>query len=225
MHLRLARDPSRCDRGCSEMSIELDADKAKLLLDDLTLDRIINAVGETPTKPDRDMLRRDLLDCYAQYCRASAGRPGIIKRQIDRLNSIQKHARWLVELLKADDADLKIIRGEWPLNPDHPAHLLPQVTFLLELIDKMRGAKEKPGDIAESIQARLGMSGSPLQWLINVLLRGVYEKHFGAKAGISRNADGTPSGPYFHFVRQVLVALKSKCADETIASYLEKPEK
>jgi hypothetical protein len=100
MHLRLARDPSRCDRGCSEMSIELDADKAKLLLDDLTLDRIINAVGETPTKPDRDMLRRDLLDCYAQYCRASAGRPGIIKRQIDRLNSIQKHARWLVELLK-----------------------------------------------------------------------------------------------------------------------------
>ena len=25
MHLRLARDPSRCDRGCSEMSIELDA--------------------------------------------------------------------------------------------------------------------------------------------------------------------------------------------------------
>ena len=207
------------------MTIELNAENAKCWLDDLRIDRIIDAVGETPAKPDRDMLRHDLLDCYRRYSRASAGRPGIIKRQNDRLNSIQKHARRLVELLKADDDDLKIIRGEWPLNHERPAHLRPQMTFLVELLDRMRGIKEKPGDIADWVKARHGISGSPRQWLINILLREVYEKHFGTKAGISRNADGTPSGPCFRFVRQVLVESKIACADETILSYLENPEK
>ena len=205
------------------MSIELDADRAKYWLDDLTLDRIINAVGETPTKPDRDMLRRDLLDCYAQYSRALAGRPGIIKRQSERLNSIQKHARKLVELLEDDDSDFKIIQGEWPLNPERPAHLLPQMIFLVELIDMMKGVKEKPGDIAEWIQARLGISGSALHLLTNTLLPAVYTKHFDREAGISRNpADGALHGPYFFFARQVLAEAEIECADETIARYIGK---
>ena len=52
----------------------IDADVAKLLLDDPTLDRIIAEVGETITKPDRDVLRHDLLNCYRQYSIASAWR-------------------------------------------------------------------------------------------------------------------------------------------------------
>jgi hypothetical protein len=41
----------------------IDADAAKLWLDDPALDRIIAEVGETITKPDRDVLRHDLLIC------------------------------------------------------------------------------------------------------------------------------------------------------------------
>ena len=49
----------------------IDADAAKLLLDDPALDRIIAEVRETITKPDRDVLRHDLLFCYGQYSIAS----------------------------------------------------------------------------------------------------------------------------------------------------------
>ena len=69
------------------------------------------------------------------------------------------------------------------------------------------------------------MSGSALKWLISVLLRAVYEQHFDAKAGRSRQANNAPTGPYFRFVRQVLAAFGIRCSDETIVRYLEKPEK
>jgi hypothetical protein len=131
------------------MDIEISADKAKALLDNLTLDHIIDAVGETPTKPDRDALRRDLLICYGHYCIASGpGRSGFIGRQRTRLNSIQKHAKRLAELLKADDADLRIIRRLWPISAENPAHLLPQINFLVEMIDNMSGMQAPSGDIA-----------------------------------------------------------------------------
>jgi hypothetical protein len=200
------------------MDIEINPDKAKLWLDDLTLDRIIAAVGETLIKPDRDVLRRDLLLCYGRYCIASGpGQSGFVGRQRSRFSSIQKHAKKLVDLLSADDADLGIIRMMWPISCDRPAHLLPQMVFLVETIDKMKVMQGKPSDIAERTNAHLGRSGSALQWLINTLLRAVYSNHFRRKAGISRN-DGALGGPYMRFARQVLAELKIECSDETIAS-------
>jgi hypothetical protein len=53
------------------MDIKLDADKAKALLDDPAVDRIIAAVGETLAMSDRDTLRQDLLICYGRYSIAS----------------------------------------------------------------------------------------------------------------------------------------------------------
>jgi hypothetical protein len=201
--------------------MDIDADRAKLLLDDLTLDRIITAVGETPIKPNRDVLRRDLLLCIGQHSIASGpGRSGFVSRQISRLNSIQKHAKKLVNLLKADDADVGIIRGVWPINPECPAHILPQMVILVEKIDKMTGMQGKPGDIAERTNTRLGTSGSALQWLTNTLLPAVYFKHFGREAGISRNLDGTLGGPYIRFAHQVLAEAEIECSDETVASAL-----
>jgi hypothetical protein len=167
-------------------------------------------VGETLTKPDRDALRRDLLRCYRRYSIASGpGRSGFVKRQSARLNSIQKHAKKLAELLKADDADLRIIRWLWPISPERPAHLLPQMVFLVEMIDKMTGMQGKPGDIAERTNAHLGASGSALRWLANTLLPKVYSEHFGREARKSRNPyDGTLRGPYMRFARQVFDELK-----------------
>jgi hypothetical protein len=215
-------DKTKCGPGgAGEINIELDADKAKLLLDDQALDRIIAAVGKTLTKPDRDVLRRDLLICYGQYSIASGpGQSGFVRRQKSRLNSIQKHAKKLVDLLKADDADVRIIRKLWPISPERPAHLLPQMVFFVETIDKMTGMHGKPGDIAERTNARLGKSGSALQWLTNALLTAIYSKHFAREAGISRNLDGSLGGPYIRFARQVLAELKIECSDETIASAL-----
>ena len=139
----------------------------------------------------------------------------------DRLNSIRKHAKKLVELLKADDADLGIIRSVWPITPERPAHLLPQMIFLVEMIDAMTGMQGRPGDIAKRTKAKHGMSGSPLQWLTGTLLPVVYSKHFGRKAGRSRNpADDVLGGPYMRFARRVLAELKIECSDETIAKAL-----
>jgi hypothetical protein len=181
----------------------IDADAAKLWLDDPTLDRIIAEVGETITKPDRDVLRHDLLTCYGQY-------------------SIRKNAKKLVGLLKADDADVGIIRALWPISPERPAHLLPQMIFLVERIDAMTGMEGRPGDIAERTKAKQGMSGSALQWLTGTLLPDAYSKHFHRKAGRSRNpADDGLGGPYMRFARRVLAEMKIECSDETIAKALQ----
>ena len=75
---------------------------------------------------------------------------------------MRKHASKLVELLKADDTYLGIIRSVWPITPERPAHLLPQMIFLIEAIDAMTGMQGKPGDLAERTKAKLGISGSPL---------------------------------------------------------------
>ena len=200
--------------------IKFDADRAKDLLDDEAVDRIVAEVGETLIKPERDALRLDLVICFAKHSIASAGQPGVFRSQGSRLNSIQKHAKKLVELLKADDDDLGIIRREWPISPERPAHLLPQIGFLVETIDKMTGRHSKPADIAERTKARLGISGSPLQSLTGMWLPAVYKNHFGKDAGISRNQRGVPGGPYMRFARQVLVEFEVKCSDETVASAL-----
>ena len=203
------------------MDIKLDADTAKVLLDDPAVDRIIAAVGETSAMPDRDTLRHDLLFCYGRYSIASGpGQSGFIKRQSDRLNSIRRHASKLMKLLKADDADRGIIRSVWPITPERPAHLLPQMTFLVETIDAMTGMQRRLGDLAEQTNAKLGVSGSALQWLTGTLLPAVYLKHFRKEARISRSSDGTPGGPYVRFARQGLAELKIECSDETIASAL-----
>jgi hypothetical protein len=203
------------------MDIKLNADNAKVWLDDSAVDRIIAAVGEKRAMPDRDTLRHDLLICYGQYSIASGpGQPGFVKRQSERLDSIRKHALKLRELLKADDADLGIIRWAWPITAERPAHLLPQMTFLVERIDAMTGMQGRPGDLAERTKAKLGMSGSALQWT-GALLPAVYSKHFQNEAKASRsNLDGTPGGPYIRFARQVLDEMKIECSDETIASAL-----
>jgi hypothetical protein len=203
------------------MNIKLDADIAKVWLDDPAVDRIIATVGEKRAMPDRGTLRHDLLSCYGLYSIASGpGQSGFVKRQIDRLNSIRKNASKVIERLKADDADLGIVRYCWPITPDRPAHLLPQMTFLVEMIDAMTGMQGRPGDLAERTKAKLGVTGSALQWLTGTLLPDVYLKHFREKARISRSSDGTLGGPYVRFARQVLAEAKIDCSDETIASAL-----
>ena len=169
--------------------------------------------------PERDKLWYDLLTCYGRYSIADGpGQPGFIKHQSERLNSIRKHALSSIKLLTADDAELGIIREIWPISPERPAHLLPQITFLVEEIDAMVGMRGRPGDIAGRTKAKLGMSGSPLQSLTGTLLAEVYSKHFKMKAGKSRNPNnGTLDGPYIRFVRQVLAEMKIECSDETIA--------
>jgi hypothetical protein len=204
------------------MDIKVNADSAKDWLDDSAVDRIIAAVCEKGAMPDRDTLRNDLLTCYGRYSIASGpGQPGFNKLQTERLNSIQKHASRLMKLLEADDADLRIIRHIWPIDPERPAHLLPQITFLVEKIDAMVGMQGRPGDIAERTKAKLGMSGSALQWLTGTLLPEVYSKHFQREAKRSRSSDNnTLGGPYIRFARQVLAEMKIECSDETIAGAL-----
>jgi hypothetical protein len=199
-------------------------DASKYLLDDPTLDRIINAVRR-PFKGNRNGLRHDLLNCYVQYSIASgAGSSELNKLQVNRLTSISHHAKKLVELLQKDDVDCGLIRPRWPKKPDCPAYPLEPLDFLVAFIEGIPGLKVKPGDLAKGAKARLGMSGSALKWLISILLPAVYEQHFDAKAGRSRQANSAPTGPYVRFVRQVLAEHEIRCSDETIVRYWEKPK-
>jgi len=84
----------------------------------------------------------------------------------------------------------------------------------------MPGMQGRPGDLAKGTKAKLGMSGSPVQWLTGALLPAVYLQHFCKEAGISRSPDGTLGGPYIRFAHQVLDEMKIECSDETIASAL-----
>ena len=194
-----------------EIDLKLDADKAKLLLDDPALDRIIDAVGQDrPGGLDRDTLRRDLLICYGQYSIASGPDP-----QNARLDSMQKHVRRLIDLLKAEEADLGLIRALWPIDPEHPAPLLSQLIFFDEIIDRLKQAA------LSTAQAGALLSASPLQQLTSVWLPQIYTKHFDKKAGRSRRlADGAVGGPYIRFAHQMLAESGIKCSDETIARYM-----
>jgi hypothetical protein len=202
------------------MDLQLDPDAAKLRLDDSTLDRIISAVGKASRVCDRDALRRDLLFCYGQdSILSNSGTAGFNKIQIDRLHAIRKHAKTLAVLLRADDADAKMIRGVWPIGPERPAHLLPQMLFLVELIDTMKGMQGKPRGIVERTKMHLGATGSPLQWLIGKLLPEVFTKHFGMEIKFHRDGDRTLVGPYINFCQQVLTeGGVEKCSPETIAA-------
>jgi hypothetical protein len=132
---------------------------------------------------------------------------------------MQKHARRLINLLKADDADLGLIRAVWPIDPEHPAHLLPQLEFLDEMIDRLKKA-------LPTANARTRLDTSPLQQLAGVWLPNAYERHFGRPAGRSRrSADRAPDGPYIRFARQFLIETRIRCSDETIARYMGFPAK
>ena len=166
---------------------------------------------------DRDELRVDILICYRMYgILSGVGSASFAKRQIERLNSIRKHANTLVELLKADDADMGITQA-W-----RPIELLPQLSLLVKSIDAIKERQEKPRVIVERVKKRLGTSYSAMQWLTGVLLPLVFSKHFRRPAKISRdpNARGALGGPYIRFARQVIVELGLECSDETIASAL-----
>jgi hypothetical protein len=206
------------------MDLQPDPAAAKLWLDDPKLDRIINAVGKASRVPDRDALRRDLLLCYGRHSILSGpGTARCNKTQIDRLDAIRKHAKTLAVLLKADDADAKMIRGVWPIDPERPAHLLPQMLFLVELIDTMKGMQGKPRGIVERTKMHLGATGSPLQWLIGKLLPEVFTEHFGIEIKSHRDGDRTLIGPYISFCQQVLAEGGIEaCSPETIAFALRK---
>ena len=75
-----------------------------------------------------------------------------------------------MELLKADEADVRIISALWPISPERPAHLFTQMVFLVEIIDGMPGLQSRPGDIAKRTRKSLDASGSALQWLTGTLL-------------------------------------------------------
>jgi hypothetical protein len=73
------------------MNIEPSADKAKLLLDDSMLDRIIEKVGGYFAHLDREGLRYELLDFYGRYSLASGpGQPGFNKRQSKQPMQLKK---------------------------------------------------------------------------------------------------------------------------------------
>jgi hypothetical protein len=197
------------------MNIQVSAEVAKILLDDLAVERIISAVGDTDVKPDLAALRFDLLVCYGRYSIASSA----AGPQSKRLDSMQKHARRLIQLLKEDEADLGLIRAIWPVDREHPAQLFTQMVFFVEIIDQLKAGLVVSHNRSHS-------DDSPLRRLTAIWLPEVYQKHFGKKAGKSRPHGGGPvGGPYPRFALQVLEEMGIRGTAETIATYIGFSEK
>jgi hypothetical protein len=195
---------------------------SEILLEDSALNRIISAVGELPREPDRDGLRQDLLECYGRYSILSApGVSGFNAEQMKRLGDIRTQAKKLEILLKADDKSLRIIRKNWPIDDVRPAHLLPQISFLIEILDQMTYLKTKPGEFAKRVKARHAVTASAMQWLVGTALPQIFVNRFGTAVKLRRNQDRVLVGPYIDFCMQVLIEGGIEtCSPETIAAAL-----
>jgi len=96
---------------------------------------------------------------------------------------------------------------------------------LIEAIDAARKPPEPQPEWAADTVAEIAdylavNNHSALTVLLGKLLPEVFEKHFRARAGLSRASQGALGGPYVRFARATLKELQISCKDETIARAL-----
>jgi hypothetical protein len=78
-----------------------------------------------------------------------------------------------VTLLKEDEADQRMISSKWPVDQEHPAQLLSQLVFFIELTDGMT-----PKDFTDGTKVSLGLTSSAFQDLAGNRLPTIFKRHF-----------------------------------------------
>jgi hypothetical protein len=184
-------------------------DSDREILDQGALDRIL-AATRSPLCRSQKSLRAALIKCYRSWCLLSDFGPKAAKEGIKRLTRLLGWAAEGARLLSADEDDKGHVRELWAFYGSAYPPLLPQIKLLEDLLKQVK------------LDA-VTLEGSPLENLIGVLLRYVFERHFCRPAKLSRDpSTNKPSGPYIRFAKQVCIEFGIECRPETIASAVKR---
>jgi hypothetical protein len=178
-------------------------------IDDLAIDRILEAVGQNfvPADLDRPAMRDAIEKAWATQRKIDEYRPGPRGRACSKqLAGIYEAAAALLSLLTTDND-----ASQWVTKIDPKAAL--SVRRLVAVVDSLKGTLDESAKETTANHARVPTAAD---WFAGVELPCVFQECFHRKAGVSRNA-GKPDGPCVRFVRAVLAEIKLPFADESIA--------
>jgi hypothetical protein len=200
-----------------------------MALDDGSIDRILNHVGEKffPKKLKRRELLtklRGAVDFYRGYDNES--RKGVRTERRKLAKEIAKSAGGLSTLLEdpkhADWVSRRL--GTAFLCPPPGGKLGSDIEELPSLRTLIAGIRELESVADRASRAQTGKSSSrellevsPLMHLLGCDLARIYKTHFHRKAGRSRSPDGgKPGGPYVRFARAVMQEIGEPTSVHTV---------
>jgi hypothetical protein len=210
-------------------------------IDAEAINRILDAIGRehVPQTLDRAALGSELTQCATWYAVASDVTDlAQAKRDFKDLKDINKTTRRLDYLLRKNDLTRHDIAAELPggmatleatvrgviATTDALGSLVPYSAdreaeiekHLVAAIDDKQGTPQVSTTPLTLAEVR-SWKGSALEWLAGKRLPEVFERHFGAKARLTRAAAGEVGGPYIRFAARTMVELGLPCKPETIA--------
>jgi len=199
-----------------------------MALDDASIDRILNYVGDVPGTLDKSELRKDILaawDFYQGYKRADS--KGARTERRKHATKIAHKTSELIRLLNDPAGDwvrsrigrlLSLRERNEPLrerNEDEKIVSLASLTRGLGELLSIVGIIERQCTGTASFREVLNVR--PSFWLIGNDLVNVFEKHFAKQAVRARDLDGQPDSPFVRFVTAVTTELGEPVVAETVS--------
>jgi hypothetical protein len=177
-------------------------------IDDLAIDRILEAVGQkfVPADLDRPAMRDAIEKAWAMQGKIDKNRPGPRARTCSKqLAGIYEAADALLALLTTDND-----ATEWvtKIVPEAASN----VRRLGVVVDSIKRTLD---DSENDTTANYRRVPTGTEWLAGVELPCIYEEYFERDAAVSRNA-GRPNGPCVRFLKAILAEMKLPFADESI---------
>jgi hypothetical protein len=192
-----------------------------MALDDASIDRILNYVGDVPGTLDKSELRKDILaawDFYQGYKRENS--KGARTERREHATKIAHKTAELIRLLNDPAGDwvrsrigrLLSLRER---NEDEKIVSLASLTRSLDELLSVVGTIERQCTGTASFREVLNVR--PSFWFIANDLVNVFEKHFAKQAVRARDLDGQPDSPFVRFVTAVTAELGEPVVAETVS--------
>jgi hypothetical protein len=166
--------------------------------------KIFEAVGRS--SKDKIGLATDLY--YAAFARRSnldAMDGSLAKKRLKKIRRILKAIEKQVAAIDADRLiSATINKTETPFRIPPAQQLLSRLRRLEMSQAWLADQWVRKADVSPTLRRR---RPTEREWLAGVTLPLVYERHFGSRAGRSRNSEGEPTGPMVRFIQASLRAL------------------
>lgn len=178
------------------------------------IDRIVQAVGRSPQNPIK--LADDIFDaCIALPSQLDPLEGRKIASRLKKVRRILSGIKKYAALINSDPHISATINKSRGVQPSGARQFL----FELEALESVLVGQDKQvrhgkADLSATLNGR---PPSELEWLAGLSLPLVYERHFSARAGRSRNARGEVGGPTVRFIQATLKELGIAYASELIA--------
>jgi hypothetical protein len=142
------------------------------------------------------------------------------QKRLDKVKRIAKALKKQAELISRDPyLEATVNQGRTPFEMPIILQLLLKLRSLEESLELLAKQWRAKADVPENLGRRRPSQldrPSQLEWLTGVSLPLVYERHFGRRAGRSRNVKKEVGGPAVRFIEAVLGELGLKYKRESI---------